>query len=496
MMPRSISHHPILRRQAAVAQRRGELANPACEIKPGQSCRHPLVDETLNAELHRYETIIGQRFQLIESALKQISAIQHDDTFVQQAQAISQETLGYRLPEDKLANAWVNGLDMPDLHAHCVFQSLVLCVKKAHEDRAIWLKDLPLNASVLCSMGYHTVNISPCADGRLQGLLPFILRITPAPEISVKAFAGARFDIEDDIADWTQSELQRFANESGYDASLNYLKCVVYHYSSSAPCAEGCAAHGSNDDRAIRCAIDGLSDLQAAIRNLYGQGAEPEGLVLGVDTDTDALRVHLADHSGAIRADRFLDSAQLFAETLSLTSTESEQVLIERVRAASADPQANTVALATALLRANFSQLQYVIEHHNGRYTDVGHDEKFICAGEAVASLHLRNQYYFAHLTTVEEGAADLDVGIKIFTALNLSRGLAIPILVHFFFDARVSGARQRAEERCRRVKQAIQSRYQVLYERQQIKCFLAVSDVGGTEDVAPVPSNHSVAIH
>jgi carboxysome shell carbonic anhydrase len=495
-MSRSISHHPVLRRQAAVAQRRGELSNPACEIGPGQDCRHPLVNEALNAELHRYETAIGQRFYLIEAALKKISAIQHDDSFVQRAQGISQEMLGYDLPEDKLTSAWVSGLDMPDLHAYCVFQSLVLSVQKANEDRAPWLNDLPLSPPVLRNMGYHTVNISPCADGRLQGLLPFTLRMTPAAEISVKAFAGARFDIEDDIADWTQSELQRFANESGYDASLNYLKCVVYHFSSSAPCDEGCAAHGSNDDKAVHCAIEGLADLQSAIRNLYGHGAEPDGLVLGVDTDTDALRVHLADGSGAIRSDQFLDSAQLFSETLALSSAQAEQLLADRVRTASPTPDANTVALAIELLRANFSQLQYVIEHHDGRYSDVGHDEKFICAGEAVASLHLRNQYYFAHLSTVEEGAADLDVGIKIFTALNLSRGLAIPILVHFLFDARVSGARQRAEERCRRVKHAIEARYQALHDRQQIRCFLAVSDIGGTENVTPVPSSYSAAIH
>ena len=129
-MSRSISHHPVLRRQAAVAQRRGELSNPACEIGPGQNCRHPLVNEALNAELHRYETTIDQRFHLIESTLKKISAIQHDDSFVQRAQGISQEMLGYDLPEDKLSSAWVNGLDMPDLHAYCVFQSLVLSVQK------------------------------------------------------------------------------------------------------------------------------------------------------------------------------------------------------------------------------------------------------------------------------------------------------------------------------------------------------------------------------
>lgn len=479
-----------------MTQRRLELANPACEIGPGQACRHPLVDEALNLALHQYEDIIRDRFLAIESMLRKVSSMQHEDDFMERAQTLCQNALGYTLPQAMLSNAWVHGLDMPDLYAHCVFQSLLLCVRQTAQDRSAWLLRLPISVAALRAMGYHTVNISPCADGRLQGLLPFILRIAPAPEITVKAFAGARFDIEDDISDWTQSELGRFSLEGGYDPSENYLKCVVYHFSSSAPREEGCAAHGSDDLQAVRCAVDGLVEFQSAIRNMYGSGAEPEGLVLGVDTDTDSIRVHFPDSGGVIQANQFLDSAQLYAETLSLSSTRAEQVLIERTRAHAGEASSGLVMLAAELIRANFSQIQYVVRYHQGRYADVGHDEKFICAGEAVSSLHLRNQYYFAHLSTVEEGSADLDVGIKIFTALNVSRGLAIPILVHFLFDARVSGSRQRAEDRCRRVVRAIQSRYADLHERQMIRFFMAVSDLRGAESVSPVTAPQSMAVH
>ena len=46
--------------------------------------------------------------------------------------------------------------------------------------------------------------------------------------------------------------------------------------------------------------------------------------------------------------------------------------------------------------------------------------------------MHLRNLTYFAHLDTVEEGAPDLDVGVKIFRGLNVSRDLPIPVVVRF----------------------------------------------------------------
>jgi hypothetical protein len=90
----------------------------------------------------------------------------------------------------------------------------------------------------------------------------------------------------------------------------------------------------------------------------------------------------------------------------------------------------------------------------------IGHNERFICAGEAMSELQLRNKFYFAHLDTVEEGAADMDVGIKIFTGLNVNHGLAVPVLVHFHYNARVPGARERAVMRCKRVRKAIEARY------------------------------------
>ena len=143
--------------------------------------------------------------------------------------------------------------------------------------------------------------------------------------------------------------------------------------------------------------------------------------------------------------------------------------------------------LVLALVEANFSQIEYVIQHHAGRYAVIGHDEEFICAGEAMSELQLRNLFYFAHLDTVEEGAADMDVGIKIFTGLNIRHGLPVPVLVHFHYSSRVPGARDRAVLRAKRVKAAIEARYPALAAQGLLNCRMAVSDRDGSERCAVV---------
>ena len=152
--------------------------------------------------------------------------------------------------------------------------------------------------------------------------------------------------------------------------------------------------------------------------------------------------------------------------------------------------------LVLRLLEANLSQIEYVIQHHAGRYAVIGHNERFICAGEAMCELQLRNKFYFAHLDTVEEGAADMDVGIKIFTGLNVRHGLAVPVLVHFHYCSRVPGARERAVLRCRRVKAAIEARYPHLHQQGLLVCQMAVSDRRGSERCAFIEDDVQDAGH
>ena len=466
-------------------------ANPACVLGPGQRCEHALVDPELNRRLYDYERRVRGRFAAIAETLKTLSAEQHELDFVARAQAIARERLGYELPIALLEDSWVAGLDLRALHAWCIFRSFKECIDQARSDQAPWRERMALDADFIRSCGYHTLDISPCADGRLQGLLPFVLRLAPSEAIYVKAYAGAMFDVEADVADWTHRELDRLSGGIPGGEESSYLKVAVYHFSTSHPEHQGCAAHGSNDTQATESALARLNELSDAIENTFGQGAAPDILLVGVDTDIDAIRVHLPDANGDVNPHRFVDTSVLYRETLGMPADAARTHIEAAVaRAEGADGWAQGQGqmacgmrrLVLRMIEANLSQIEYVIQHHAGRYAVIGHNERFICAGEAMCELQLRNKFYFAHLETVEEGAADMDVGIRIFTGLNIKHGLAVPVLVHFHYSSRVPGARERAVLRCKRVKAAIAARYPHLHEQGLLRCQMAVSDLHRSE--------------
>jgi len=129
------------------------------------------------------------------------------------------------------------------------------------------------------------------------------------------------------------------------------------------------------------------------------------------------------------------------------------------------------------LLELNLSQVDYVRSYHGGRYRDVGHAERFIGAGKGFEDVQLRNLTYFAYLDTVEEAAPDLDVGVKIFSRLNVAHGLPVPVVVRYDYQGHVPGARERAVERCRRVARALAARYEDLIDRGLLHTLMLVRD-------------------
>jgi hypothetical protein len=69
-------------------------------------------------------------------------------------------------------------------------------------------------------------------------------------------------------------------------------------------------------------------------------------------------------------------------------------------------------------------------------------------------------------------------VGIKIFTGLNVSHGLPVPIVVRFDYHGKVPGARERAEEHCHRVADALHERYRELSDRGLLHTLQVVRDI------------------
>ncbi len=459
----------------------GMPPHPACATLPERTCRHALADRSENARLNAREEAVKGRFDAIVPLLKAISALQHHTDFVERAQLLARQQLGYALPEDILENAWSNGLDVKALYSRCVFQALLLSAEEYASDyrskNGSW-QDLH---SFFLDCGFHAVDISPCADGRLKGLLPYILRLPSTPFIRRKAYAGAMFDIETDVRQWMAVELSRYREgvPNFAEAGTRYLKIAVYHFSSSRPHHEGCAAHGSDDSAAIDAGLRRLLEFRQAIENSFCCGAGTDILLIGVDTDTDAIRVHVPDEEGNLSASRYVDNAALYAASLGYGENEARIAVHQAILDAGASrPHEGMRRLVANLLINNLSQIEYVGEYYGGRYPDIGHAERYISVGDGFEEVQMRNVAYYAHLQTLEEGLSDMDIGIKIFRHLMGKRGLPVPIAIHFRYDARVPGSRARAVSRTRRVEEAIRSRYADLEAAGLLACHLTVQDM------------------
>jgi carboxysome shell carbonic anhydrase len=243
------------------------------------------------------------------------------------------------------------------------------------------------------------------------------------------------------------------------------------------PDHEGCAAHGSDMAKAAAAGLERLLGFQQAIENSFCCGASIDLLLIGVDTDTDAIRVHVPDPGGDIDLNRYIDALELYTATARQDETRARHDIHDAVRQTSPELAEGMARLIERLIENNFSQIAYVRSYHGDHYADIGHAERFIGAGVGFEEIQLRNLMYFAYLDTVEEATQDLDVGIKIFTGLNVRHGLPVPVVVRFDFHGRVPGARERAIEHCRRVTGAITARYAGLFERGLLHVLQVVRD-------------------
>jgi carboxysome shell carbonic anhydrase len=224
--------------------------------------------------------------------------------------------------------------------------------------------------------------------------------------------------------------------------------------------------------------MERLDAFRQAVENGFCCGASVDLLLLGLDTDTDTLRVHVPDRDGRVELDQWLDAGELYGATAGLSAEAARAALLERVTAAAPGPVDGGMArLLARLIENNFSQIDYVRWFHGGAYSDAGHAERFIGVGIGFKEIHLRNLTYFAHLDTVEEGSDDLDVGIRIFRGLNVSRGLPIPVVVRFDYRGTVPGARERAIEHGERVMEALRLRYADLASMGLLFLLLSVRD-------------------
>ena len=463
----------------------GVGASDSRNVQVGVGAEHPLVDSRDNDRLHRYEDAVKHSFDQIKPVLKQLSALQHDRDFEHKAQDIARREFGFELPTDILADAWVCQLDMKKLFAWCVFETYRRYCDDFYRLEPLAAQGADDFAAFLQGCGFHTLDMTPCADGRLAHVIRYVLRL-PQDQVRRKSYAGATFDVEDSIQKWVEVEMLRYreGRPNLADAPTRYLKAVVYHYSSVDPEHQGCAAHGSDTALAASEGLKRLEAFREAIENSYCCGASIDLLLIGLDTDTDAIRVHVPDGEGNTELNSYVDNLALFDETARLGGSEAAATIDRTVAAAAGGTAPGMQRFIAQLLTNNLSQIAYVRAFHGASYADIGHAERFIGAGVGFEEVQLRNLMYFAYLQTVEEGAKDMDVGVKIFSGLNASHGLPIPVVIRFDYHGQVPGARERATERCRQVAKAVKTRYGKLFERGLLHILQVVRDC---TDTAPI---------
>ncbi|MBU2731239.1 carboxysome shell carbonic anhydrase [Acidithiobacillus ferridurans] len=476
--------------------------NPACSSDPARPCRHPLTNELENHRLLAHEQAVKGHFAAIIPALKHLAAQQHEADFLERAQRVAHTDLGFLLPAGILEDAWIANLDMRALYGACVMHTIR---RMAEQTQAV-----PQNSdevtSFLLDCGYHAVDITPCSDGRLKGLVRYILRLPDDAVRSRKAYAGAMFDVEANVKRWIETELMRYreGRPVSADAGTRYLKIAVYHWSSSDPAHEGCAAHHSSERDAAEAGLGRLREFRQAIENSFCCGASVDTLLIGVDTDTDGIKVHVPDADGEMSLYRSVSNLTLYKDTVNDDASNARLKVYQAIQAASAtdgwgkgngEPHEGMRRLIATLLINNLSQIEYVCGNWGGRYPDIGHNERFISVGDGFEEFQVRNLAYFVYLHTVEEGGPDLDVGLQIFSTLNVLHGLPVPVAIHFRYDRRVPGSRERTVERCQRVKAAIEARYAELHRQGLLVCGMTVQDKPSGSPIELVEANGASAL-
>lgn len=428
---------------------------------------HPLAEAALSAGLRRRAEEIEAAFAAIEPALRSLAARQFDDGFAGRAREQLRERLGIDVPADALQASWAAPVDMRRLHARCVLATFCRLVAREFDRGLAGMSDGESAEALIRRWGFHAVDITPCADGRLSGVVDYILRVPPAVVAFRQSHAGAMFDVEDTLRHWESVELRRWreGRPNPPEAATRYLKIGVYHFSSADPGREGCAAHGSDDARAAGALLGRLEQFESAVQNTHCCGAAVATLLVGVDTDTDAIRVHVPDAAGRLAIERCVDNRELYERTQSMSREAAKDTIRERVAdcaGVAADDGATQGMrwFCAYLLKNNLGQVDAVRAWHGGAYADRGHTERLFVVGDAVDDVQLRNLAFQAQIDTVEEGAADLDVGVKILRGLHAPRGLAVPVLVHARFDPRIPGSHERAARRALRLRAAIEARH------------------------------------
>jgi carboxysome shell carbonic anhydrase len=464
--------HPVLPPVELRAAAAAAPLPPGAASAASRAASHPLAEPGQSLKLRQRAQEIDAAFARIEPTLRALALRQFDDSFAARVGADLEAALGFKVPAAMLHTDWARPLDLRRLYARCVLETFCQLITRRFDRGLAQLSEGESAALLIQRWGFHAIDITPCADGRLSGVVDYILRVPPSVVAYRTSCAGASFDVEESLRHWEAVELRRWREgvPNAADSPTRYLKIGVYHFSSIDPLHAGCAAHGSDTGKAAASLAERLHQFDQAVQSTHCCGASVATLLIGVDTDTDAIRMHVPDGAGVMHIDRYVDNLALYDSSLSLPREAAKEAIRQAV-ADCAGVQADDAATTGMrwfcgyLLKNNMAQIDAVRDWHGASYGDRGHTERLIIVGDAVDDVQLRNLAFQAQMDTVEEGAPDLDVGVHILEHVHGARDLPVPVLVHFRYDPRIPGSRQRAGHRARRLQAAIEARYGALWQ-------------------------------
>jgi carboxysome shell carbonic anhydrase len=456
---------------------------------------HPLADAVSGPALERRALAVEGAFSAIEPTLRALAPRQWESEFPATAATILQASLGVQISLDDLSAGWTRPLDMRRLQAICTLAVFRRLMEQGPGQGPSTVEDGEGVDALVRRWGFHAVDITPCADGRLAGLTDHILRVPAAVISHRRSHAGAMFDPAQAVRRWEAVELRRWREASPVapDSATRYLKIGVYHFSLADPDHGGCAAHGSDERRAAGALLQRLVDFQTALAAIHGPEARAAVLLVGVNTDDDSIRVHVPDANGASSIERFVESRSLWTQTRRLTREAGKGAIRAAVAACAGVPQDEPRTegmrwFCGYLLKNNIAQVDAVHRRFGGAYPDADHAERLIIVGDPIDAVQLRNLAFQAQMETAEQGAPDLSVGVGLLRRRLEPQGLATPVLVHVSYDPRIPGAPAAARARASRLRAGVLASQPDLVQRGllHVEAAIRAADATRLEPVEP----------
>ncbi|EHQ53413.1 carboxysome shell carbonic anhydrase [Ectothiorhodospira sp. PHS-1] len=466
--------------------------DPKTEISSDRM-HHPLAASANHGRLHAFEKVFEAKLEALIPALREMQYQAMGPDHARRIQAMAQDRLGFSWPDEVVERSWVGGLDVRRLYAHGIFRILSQMVEGAWSDCPAPMRDVETVLGELLDCDVHAMVASACPDGRLMGLKRLILRL-PGLQVRPCARVGGFFDVDSQVEHWRYCELLRHLEGVPVPANVpsRYVKACVYHFRSVQPAQPCCEADGNIENLAASL-LDRLQGFRESLGNGLSRSPPVDTLLIGVDTDTDGIRIHVPDAHGRMRTDVFVDSAVLYRQTLSLEPRVASLRLYQSIHQAVRDlggeggggepPREGLVRLIARLLQGNLSQLDYLRLYRDGRHAQGERTERLIIVGDALDEVQLRNLAWCMGAAPMEVMGEALDIGVQGVLKGEAARlGLPVPVLVHRLYDAHVPGSREREAGRCLALCRAIEDRHAALVLKGGMVCqgVLRARDAGG----------------